>query len=278
MEIRINGKVLNVKLENEKTVGEVLAGVEQWLSNTGFVFSGFSIDGQQITASIIKEAFYREIDSINILDIKTESRASHSVLSLHILLEDISSFENLNFEEKTKFFNSWKESGCAQFLKIEMQDLFILCENAFSSMSLSLADLRSITEERAREVSEPVIEFTNIESVLNTICERLIDLPLDIQTGKETQAAKTIQLFAAVSEKILRVFFQLDTQGYLVYNEEQKETVIQQITEFTAILRELLDAYERNDSVLVGDLAEYEASVRIKEIYNAILSYLNITE
>jgi len=271
MEIRINGQQLNANLENEKTVGEVLAGIDQWLKDTGYVFSGFSVDGQQITGSMVDDVFLKDIYSINILDIQTESLASHIFLSLITLLDDITIYENLNFKEKTKFFDTWKESACARFISAQMTDLFSLCVNTFSHGHLSSADLRSIAKERQREVSEPVNEFANITSVLDSICERLIDLPLDIQTGKETQAAQTIQLFTAVTEKILRVFFQLDIQKFLNTDKDQREKIIQQINDFTDILKELLDAYERNDSVLVGDLAEYEASVRIKEIYSAIL-------
>jgi len=271
MEIRINGQILDANLENEKNVGEVLAGLEQWLSNSGYVLSGLIIDGQQITASMVEEVFLREIKSVKTLDIQTESFAALAVSSFLTLLEDITFFENLSFEEKTKFYDTWTESACGRFIAAEAADLFSLCNGTFSSGDFSSNELRLITEERIREIKEPLKEFSDIENLLNEVCERLVDLPLDIQTGKETRAAQTIQVFTTITEKIFRLFKALDLQGYLSINDEQKGKLVEQFSAFYDILKELFDAFEKNDSVVVGDLAEYEASVRIKEIYTFVM-------
>ena len=47
-------------------------------------------------------------------------------------------------------------------------------------------------------------------------------------------------------------------------------TVSDYIGEFNAILKELLAAYETRDSVLVGDLAEYELAPRLRCLYAAL--------
>ncbi|MCL2806399.1 MAG: hypothetical protein FWD26_10720 [Treponema sp.] len=269
MEIRINGQTLDVNLDNEKTVGQVLAGLEQWLSDSGYILSRLSIDGQEITASQVEEIFVKEIETVKILDIQTENLADITASSLVTLLDDIKEYESLDFNNKTKFFDTWKESAQAQFICAEINDLFSLCTGAFSKGGISAENLYSITEERIREVKEPVNEIKNLEALLNEVCEKLVDLPLDIQTGKDLKAAQTMQLFTSVTEKIFRIFYQLNTQGYLTDSEENK--IIEQITDFAGILKELLEAYEKNDSILVGDLAEYEASVRIKKLFSAIL-------
>jgi len=271
MEIRINGQVLNANLENEKTIGEVLSALEQWLNNSGHVLSGLTVDGQQITASMIENEFFREIDTVKILDIQTESLAALTVTSLYTLLDDISEYEKLDFEKKTAFFNIWEESACGRFIISEMPDLYSYCAGVFSRREITTENLRILTEERLREIKEPFNELSGMENAVNNICERLVDLPLDIQTGKDKQAAQTIHIFTTITEKIFRIFNQLGIQGYLTIAIEQKNLIAQQLTDFNNILKELLDAYERNDPVLVGDLAEYEASVRIKEIYIAIL-------
>jgi len=282
MEIRINEQKLDANLEKEKTIGQVLAALEQWISDSGHILSGMRLDGLSVTASQIEEVFNREIDSVKILEIETNSLAQISASCLVTLLDDIKQYENLDFQEKAKFFDNWKESACAKFLFTEMSGLYKLCSSAFSSGEISIQTLSSITEERLREVTEPLKEFTDIEPVLNQICEKLVDLPLDIQTGKDIKAAQTIQVFTALTEKILRLFYQLDTQGFFYADgefeteiseqvEEKKEKLIQKINGFTDVLKELLDAYEKNDSVLVGDLAEYEAAVKIKELYTSIL-------
>jgi len=273
MEIQINDQKLDVNLDNEKTIGEILSVLEKWLSHSGHILSGLCIDGFEITASEVEEAFSKEIDSVKHLNIKTTPIAEIAASSLVALLDDIKEYEVLNFKDKSEFFNNWKNSAAGKFIESEIHDLYQLCVNTFSHGETNSKDLYSITEERLREITEPEKEFNNIETVLNDICEKLIDLPLDIQTGKDIKAAKTIQLFTAVTEKIIRIFYQFDTQGYFLSEQKTKtrEILVEQISDFTGILKELLEAYEKNDSVLVGDLAEYEASVKIKELYKAIL-------
>jgi len=272
MEIRINDQTLDVRLEKEKTIGEVLAGLEQWLSNSGHILSGLSVDGVAVKVSQVEEIFNKEIASVKTLDIETTPVAELTVSSLVTLLEDIKEYESLDFSKKNDFFGGWKETACGRFLDTEIPDLFALCVITFSNGAIDTASLISITEERLREVTDPVKEFADIEPVLDDICLKLVDLPLDIQTGKDKKAAQTMQLFTAVTEKILRIYCQLDTQGFLTeQNTEKKEQIVRQMTEFTDVLKELVEAYEKNDSVLVGDLTEYEASVRIKEIYTAIM-------
>jgi len=276
MEIRINEKTLDVNLDTEKTIGDVLTGLEQWLTNCGHRLSELNIDGACINASMIEKVFLREIDTVKFIDIKTNSISELTAASLLNLLEDINEYEGLNFDEKAKFFEKWKESATAGFLYAETSDLYAFCVSTFSGGSMDTKTLISITEEIQREVNDPVNEIIKLQQIINDVCEKLIELPLDIQTGKDAQAAKTIQIFSAVTEKIFRIFRQLFNQGYLLVNDislsgSGTNPLNDLIIDFSKILKDLLDAYEKNDSVLVGDLTEYEASPKLKALYAAIL-------
>jgi len=280
MEIRINDKVLDVNLEKEDTLGEVLAGLEEWLSNSGHRISELKIDGQTIASSMIEDAFKKDIKTIKNLDIYTNVIAELCAASLLNVIEDIKEFESLDFEGKTKYSGKWRQTATAHFISAEMPDLYAFCCNVFSNGDVTPQTLLSIVEEIQREVNDPKKELLHIEPILNEICIRLTDLPLDIQTGKDARAAQTIQIFSAITEKIFRIIKQLDTQGYLSHDfpEAEDKSLSELMSGFGNVLRELLDAYEKNDSVLVGDLTEYEASPKIKELYKAILDNVNSKE
>jgi len=271
MDIKINDRALDVSLDNENTLGEVLAGLEQWLGNMGHRISSISIDGEQTSASMIESIFSREIDKIQCVDIQTNAIAELMAASLLNLLEDIREFEKIDFKDKQVFFNNWTGSATAQFISAEISDLYAFCVNTFSNGNMTSETLISVTEEILREVNEPVKELTNLEPILKDTCERLENLPLDIQTGKDARAAQSIQIFSAVTEKIIRLYRQLNIQGYLSTDERSEELLETQITNFSGVLKELLEAYEKNDSVLVGDLTEYEASPKLKDLFYAIL-------
>ena len=286
MEIKINGKPLDFALDNEKTIGDILTALEQWLTSSGHRMSELTIDGKTVSASMIEEVFAREINTIKILDICTNTVADLAVSSLISLLDDIKNYESLDFNDKTDFFQTWKESAQAQFIGEHWSDLFSLCGGVFSGGSVSSKVLYSITEERLREVKKPAQEFSGLKTLLNETCIRLVDLPLDIQTGKDKRAAETIQFFSSISEKILRIFRQLDIQGLLLPPDSSasagakagaENNILTLINNFGTTAKELLEAYERQDIVLVGDLAEYEMSPQLQKLYDVIAENIRNT-
>lgn len=266
MEILINGQKADITLENEKTIGEIMSAFEQWLRDSGHRLSGLVIDGETVTSSSLEDSFLKEIKDIKTLDILTNSIAELGALSLLNLISDIEEFDNLTFNEKTNFYDSWKESPEAQFIKDQIPDIFNLFCGTFTNTGYNTQTLLSITEERLREVNDPANELEKTGSIVSQTCTLLIDLPLDIQTGKDAKAAETIQIFTGVSEKIIRLFNQLSIQGLI----KEKDTVYALLNDFNNSVRELLQAYETKDTVLIGDLAEYEMAPRLQELYNCI--------
>jgi hypothetical protein len=271
MKININGKPLDYTLTNEKTLIEIIAGLEQWLSNSGHRMSELSVDGQDVNTSMVEEIFKKDIKTVKLIEVRTNSIAELTTACIINLKRDIDEYEKLNFDEKVKFFENWKESGQAQYISEEMPDLYSYFVDTFSCGKVSIETLRAITEEIQREVTEPVKELEKLEPILNEICEKLINLPLNIQTGKDLLAATTIELFSTITEKIIRIFYQLNIQGYLLQMEKAKK-IAHDFIDFKNILTDLLEAYEKHDTIIIGDLAEYEAAPKLKELYFAILN------
>jgi len=269
MEIRINGQAADITPENEKTIGEILSSLDRWLTNLGYRISGLAIDGEAADTTRLDEIFSMETSGVKALDVYATSTAELTAAAIVNLLGDIDDFEELKFEDKSNFVNSWEQKAQARLIKENMPELYSIYIDLFTNGGVSCQTLRSITEERLREVSDPAGEFSKIEPLVNETCVRLVDLPLDIQTGKDGRAAQTIQIFSAITEKILRITKQLNLQGYLDHNDEENFT--QLIGDFSRVLKELLDAYERRDSVLVGDLSEYEAAPKLQELFTQIL-------
>jgi hypothetical protein len=272
MEITINGQTADISLDNEKTVGEIMAGLEQWLANAGQRLSGLSINNVPVPSSAFEEILKKDAAAVNLLDIKTISLAELFLESLVNLHADIEEFESLKFDEKPEFLKSWKERPQALFTLEQMPDLYNISVNLFSAGDINKTFVFSVIEERLREVKEPLQELNNLKALLDETCTKLANLALDIQTGKDAQAAKTIQVFSGLSEKILRTVKQLDIQGILPQEKGEREAFSVIINEFGKIIKELLEAYEKHDTVLVGDLAEYEASPKLQELYSAIIN------
>jgi hypothetical protein len=99
----------------------------------------------------------------------------------------------------------------------------------------------------------------------------LEDFPLDTQTGKDKRAHETIELFSSTLEKLLRLIPLLRLRGVdlelLTLGDSQFKAFME---ELDLALRELLAAYEAKDTVLVGDLTEYELAPRLRTLYTAL--------
>ncbi|MCL1959658.1 MAG: hypothetical protein FWF68_08670 [Spirochaetes bacterium] len=272
MEITINGQATDIVPDNEKTVGDIMAGLEMWLADVGQRLSGLSINHSPVPSSAFEEIFKKDVTAVNVLDIKTTSLAELFLETLLNLHADIEEFENLKLEERQEFLKIWKKRPQALFTLEQMPDFYNILANLFSGGDINTKFVSSVTEERLREVKEPLQELSNLKPLLDETCTNLINLALDIQTGKDAQAAKTIQVFSGLSEKILRIVRQLDIQGALSQETEKKEAFSGIINEFGKLIKELLEAYEKHDTVLIGDLAEYEASPKLQELYSAIIN------
>ena len=132
MEILINGNAADITLESEKTVGDVIAGLENWISGSGHRLSGISIDGKNVLLSSIDEIFSADLKKFKVIDIHTSSITDLTIESFANLINDAKEFDSLDFNEKNKYLDRWNEKPQALFAKEQNLDLYNLYVNAFS--------------------------------------------------------------------------------------------------------------------------------------------------
>jgi hypothetical protein len=271
MKITIDGKTADIALEKEKNLGEILGGIGDWLEGSGYSLSGLRVNGEVLGADAIAGAFDLDLDSIATLDIQTTGLPLLMAEALGDMRRELGDYANAPFEERRSFQGRWTESPAASFLAECLPDIFDMAGRTFRGEDPAPAALASLVDERLRELQAPLPELQGMEALVEGTAKRLEDLPLDIQTGKDNRAAETVQLFSSVTEKLLRIFSLLKLEGYLADTLEIDAMSLGGfIDNFSAALKELLAAYEAQDAVLVGDLAEYELAPRLRTFYAAI--------
>ncbi|MCL1836353.1 MAG: hypothetical protein FWG46_02265 [Treponema sp.] len=271
MDITINGVDADIRPETEKTVGEVLCALESWLADSGFRLSGLSVDGEMVGVESMEECFTRDIATIGTLDIKTSSIAELLAEAFCQLAHDLDAFEAAGFDERRSFASSWLLSPQAILIAEQCPDFFEMAANTFSGEGAGAQALRQLAGERLRELEDPAGEIARIGLLVAEVCGRLEEFPLDTQTGKDARAAETINLFSGVAEKVFRLYYLLKMEGFPVGDIVVGETPIDgYISEFSAALRDMLTAYEQRDTVLAGDIAEYEMAPRLRGLHNAV--------
>lgn len=271
MIVTINEKKVDITLENEKTMGEFLVSMETWLEKSGYSLSGIRVDDRDFGSDELPPLFNRDISTVDRLDI----RASNWSELVHQALEEtgfqLREYTVAPFQERQSIGDRWKEGAAARLLGDRDRRLHQRILSFFSGDGDRNDRLLESVEEQLREIDESEGELARLTGSLEALAQRLEDFPLDTQTGKDSRAHETIELFSSTLEKLVRLIPLLRLRGVDVelftLGDSQFKAFME---ELDLALRELLAAYEAKDTVLVGDLTEYELAPRLRTLHAAL--------
>jgi len=271
MDIFINDKPADITLDTEKNIGEVISGIEQWLSLSGSRIRKIRVDNKDIPVDALGSIFCIAVSDIKKLDVFVDPWREFAAEALEDLYEICITYNKAAFDERKNIFAEWEKSPAASFLVSDIPDVFYLAKKTLSGEGLSTADFTALIEERLRELANPGEELEKSTASIELIARRLEELPLDMQTGKDQRAAETIQIFSGMGEKLFRIFFILKSEGLSFKDFTIDGLSAKTFVEgFSSTLKELSSAYESRDTVLAGDIAEYELAPRLLKLFSAM--------
>jgi len=135
-----------------------------------------------------------------------------------------------------------------------------------------ISDVKKWLEDRYKFLDRDII-LDNLNSLINTIDDimpKLSNVPILFQTGEDQEVMNIIKNLANILENSIGLFaiFKEDSKLHLdkyTVKEVSFELFFKTMTEQ---LKELMTAIENNDSIMIGDLLEYEFLPNIEEIKN----------
>jgi hypothetical protein len=106
---------------------------------------------------------------------------------------------------------------------------------------------------------------------LSSFAPRLVDIPLQLQTGKDIEAMRTINGFSERLQDLYRLLPLLHLAGFAPGEPRVDGIALDAYPqELAPILTDLLEAFRKKDTVLAGDLSEYELAPRISSMGAAL--------
>lgn len=275
MQITINGEKADITLEHERTVGELLSALSAWLEETGYSISGIATDGTVHGLEALDTLYDMELALIEAVDIRVSSWADLRREALTTSLRALESWNSSQTEIREYLANEWQDGAAAAHLQRIDADLYGIIAGAFRGDEKLTTYAGAELRERLSELEEPIAALGALKGLFEEAAQRLEDLPLDLQTGKDRRAAESIALFTRAADKLLRLVPILALEGRSLENGVVADQPFRSfMEELSAALRELLEAYETKDAVLVGDLAEYEIAPRIRALGAAVSDLL----
>ncbi len=149
-----------------------------------------------------------------------------------------------------------KNVGADDFDEISAQEL-----SESTKLELSIITLGEIQEAIKAEAKEA-----------KELSEKIKNISVDFQSGKDKEAAA---LIASLADFLNTMCVTIKQTAYFPDNfntlqEDDAKAIESFFSEITPILSDLQQAIESNDTVLMGDLAEYEISPRLAAIAESL--------
>jgi hypothetical protein len=312
MMITVNGSPLALEAKDSSSLGELLAEADELLDKAGSVIVSLTVDGEEVDADGYARCAERTASSVRSVEIRAEDGAAIKTRALETLLELISiakrSAEDTAAEDAAAEDTAAEDTAAedaaddwpglrkgAEDLRDAFAGLFSADELSFVQLFAELLDragdepdrasrieisaqadrLASVFGERLSELRSPVGEMRRAAALFEDRSASLADIPVLLQTGKEDQAMKTVLFFIEIFNKVIRVIPELRRGGVDTSSIEVGGAPMPEFYgSFNEVLRQLTDAFEHKDAVLIGDLAEYEILPRMKSFFAAMLEAL----
>lgn len=298
MRILLNDEIVEVTLENETSLGEVVTGMDEWLKNSGFVITSIIKNGRPLNYGEQSAWMNDPLDEVADLHIYSKFQWEAALDEYQVLLDILTSLDRALKDKDTEKLSMLAKDGDRYFTLLEKTApatggptsphglglLHSLVLNLSENTEISAGDkieeqvhnlvhlYMVIISERIREISFPLEEFLGIEEMLLRTMEKINDVSMLLQTGKDREAMESIVLFTELSQKAIRLYPLLIQKGFLTREDLRinGKPLPDYYEELNAILSEMLGAFESQDSVLLGDLLEYEISPKIQELIDFI--------
>ncbi|HUW39551.1 MAG TPA: hypothetical protein VMV90_00970 [Rectinemataceae bacterium] len=289
MDIIVNGETLAVESGPAGKLGEALAQADDLLEKAGSVIVSLRIDGAAVDADSYGSFAERPATDFVRVDIAAEPASAIRIRTLETLHEVLKlSLQGARDEDPT----DWRTlRTAAADIGEAFAGLFSADElsfvQAFAELLARTGDdpgpaerieitvqgerLRQIFGERLAELREPLHEMRKAAAFFESQAPELEELPVLLQTGKDDRAMKAVTYFIEVFNKVIRIVPELGRAGVAVDGIRIEGRSLEDFyVAFNAILRQLTEAFEHKDAVLIGDLAEYEILPRMRSFFAAM--------
>lgn len=292
MDIKVNGEPLALGKPLSGSLGDTLSAIDELLDTAGSIIVGLRIDGQTLDPDDFPRIKGRPISEFALIEVDAETQSAIKVKAISTLLELASLTEDAAAAESSADWPALA-SGLGELAEA-FAGLFSADELSFvqgaadlaaraaakapspdaatrSELAVKMAGLSTVFKERLSEIQSPEEEMRKAAALYAAQAEELKELPVLLQTGKDDRAMKAIFLFIEIFNKVIRLVPELEGRGL---DTKAMKIVGESLPEFYAsfndVLRRLSSAFEDRDSVLIGDLAEYEVAPRMASFFAAV--------
>ncbi|MBN2874383.1 MAG: hypothetical protein JXM71_04750, partial [Spirochaetales bacterium] len=277
-----------------RTVGDILAELDEHAETMGDIIVEVRLDGVALSPDQLAEISGQDASGSSTVELVSEPAAAMKSRALETLLELVSAAAAFAAADSASAadasalgaaMDAWRSfseafSGLFSAEELSFIDAYGATLSAAAAAdspagaresTRSLADkLVAFFGERLAELQEPRAAMLSAARIFDAIKDDLSEVPVRLQTGKDAEAMRTMVLAVELVNKMVRIMPVLTRTASAVPLEIGGTPVAEFYGSFNDVLRELATAFENKDSVLIGDLAEYEIRPRLQSFFDAV--------
>jgi hypothetical protein len=278
MEILVNEEPLDYTLERESSLGDVIDGLTEWLQDGQFAITGIDVDRTPVQVG--DRSTWEDISIESVGQLRVEalplSRVDQTTLAavdeyFQILdncirtgngdaLADAATELPFVRERLATYFPQLADSTghvpVLSDLENEQQPVPDL-EARTAGFLHEIASVRAIVQTRMREYDSPSQELTATLQALRAALPGLTEIPVWLQTNRQKDAMTSVVALTELLGKAVRLTPLVEAETSDSSTATAVRTAARELGPF---LVELSEALESGDTVLVGDLLEYEVA------------------
>lgn len=285
MTITINGNAIDYTLENEKTLHDVLLALSSWMQEQDMVMRSVKIDGIRIELTDRMALSHHSLESIDHLNIHAISTLESQIFQIQtaqgffqLLSNAIKSHDKENMTHLLQYYDDLRNVilpnilELESFITIRQNPQEYLDDPEKSKQILSaIDDIISVLKQHQRKMINEEKADKNPISIakkLADLAHNLDDVALQLQTGRDQSAMATIILLTELLHNFYHILEDSSNEENIVISEEFGAT----LSQIKEILSQMEEAMKVNDSVLIGDLLEYELKPQLETLPDKVTS------
>ncbi|MCL2704882.1 MAG: hypothetical protein FWE72_01590 [Spirochaetaceae bacterium] len=281
MNISIDGNIIDYTLEKEKNSYEIIESISLWLKKNYIIIKSIKIDEKEYNYDdkiLLSELSIDSINKIEVFTLTIREYKYNQLLIIQKYFEDLISLLNSNNKDDIlKFLKTYErikpdmEEVIDKIYKSENQGFIEtvaskkeLAESDYENLKFFTENIFFVIGERKREIVNPETEIEKEKKYFDAFLPEIEIISVLLQTGKQSEAFEKIIKFVDFAKKLSRLL------SY--YNMGLGKIEPEEISKYNKLLNDLGEALKRGDSVLIGDILEYELSPIIEQFFNIMLS------
>jgi hypothetical protein len=286
VEILLNDQPLDFTLEGERTLGEVVVGLERWLQGSSLVLYSVRHDGRELLGLPAEQWAGTPQSEVGRLEVTVRQTGELARANLRTAAEFLALARGFASgaeadpalaAELSRGLAPLAESLRRHFPPEEVEAglaglsaLLDRADPADRDMSggkeaaSGLQELEQRVARRLQELEDPRLALERLAGELEPCLARAAELSLLLQTGRDREAMELIVRFTELSQALVRL---LDSAALPAIDGREPG---EYFGELNRMLKELAQAFEAKDTVLIGDLMEYEIVPRLRRLQEAL--------